>query len=601
LIALALIGLVVIQLCPDFVNDRFNTPSASLIALSCLVPFGSFVLAGLRDGLEWFLTRANELGQWLPHIFRPAAPPPDLIAASADVLGIIALIALPIGDSYLFERKLDFYDVPRLTVAKRPNLDEALQKYVDCRADWHETERMPAIIVASEGGASRSAVWTLSVMRMLDAKTGGAFGAHLFAISSVSGGSLGAVTYNIAHRGKFGIPAKAPMAAEQIGFWKDNLAHVVELGRTDLLSSAIADTFTSDMALGFPRRGPTLAHAFEHFWNQQFSPTDTGTLGFLGMRHDGGDEQSCLPQLILNGTDVESGNRLLTSSIALGEAPNDGSTDTVQWRERPFADAVDLIYQRDSDFPASAAVLNSARFPLISPPGRLPHSKGDGTVVASDVRTQDFEVIDGGVFDDYSGRTAWELADAIREDPKWHDRLDPIVVLITNDAEDDPVTCDGASGPPGTAASAQAAASDTATPLQPGQPQGGVGAPEILSSLLGLYNVRGAHARTELATLYRKYCTATAGGTRQSQAPPPPAAVHFDLPAPNVDKGQAAPMNWVLDESSCTYMLGAARSEKKNPDQADKLLQRLKSDAITVGSDTFDAVVKNDPAGCSAP
>jgi len=246
-------------------------------------------------------------------------------------------------------------------------------------------------------------------------------------------------------------------------------------------------------------------------------------------------------------------------------------------------------------------VLNSARFPLISPPGRLPHSKGDGTVVASDVRTQDFEVIDGGVFDDYSGRTAWELADAIREDPKWHDRLDPIVVLITNDAEDDPVTCDDPSGPPGTAASAKPAAAGTATPLQPGQTQGGISAPEILSSLLGLYNVRGAHARTELATLYRKYCATTAAGPRQGKEPPAPAAVHFDLPQPDVDKGQAAPMNWVLDESSCAYMLGKARAEKKNPDQADKLLQRLKSDAVAVGSDTFDAVVNSDPAGCSAP
>jgi hypothetical protein len=600
MIVLALAGLAVIQLCPDFVNDTFNTPSASLIALSCLVPVGSFLLAGLRDLAALILCFFDWLGRLVLRPVLKAAMPASPIAATAEIIGALALVALPIGNSYYLEKQTNVYNVPVSSPgAARPHLDATIQRYIDCRKGRDEPTRIPAIIVATEGGASRSAVWTLSIMRLLDAKTGGAFGAHLFAISSVSGGSLGAITYNIAQRDRFGAVAAAPTPADQLAFWDGAIQGTVELGRADLLSSAIADMFTSDMALGFPRRGPTLARAFEHFWEQQFHVVDPAHVGFLGMRANDGDatDQSCLPHLILNGTDVDTGNRLLTSTIAVDQALRDGHTDPDQQRlqrqqrSHPFADAVDVIYQQqEADFPASAAVLNSARFPLISPPGRLPHTTGDGRTPSSDdARAQDFEVIDGGVFDDYSGRTAWELADAIQQG--WGTELDPIVVLITNDFDHDPQIC-------GAPAATSAKPSSSAPPaLQPGEAPGGVAAPEILSSALGLYNVRGAHARTELATLYRQYC-----------ATPDPAkdastnisVFHFDLPKPHVEQKQAAPLNWVLDEYSCRYMLGAARREKNNPQQAEALRSRLEHD-IAVGDDTSNAVVTSDTERCFQP
>ena len=46
---------------------------------------------------------------------------------------------------------------------------------------------------------------------------------------------------------------------------------------------------------------------------------------------------------------------------------------------------------------------------------------------------------------------------------------------------------------------------------------------------------------------------------------------HFDLPKPDVSHEQSAPMNWVLDSSSCKFMLGKARKSKTNISQADAL------------------------------
>src|SRR5262249_1238536 len=79
----------------------------------------------------------------------------------------------------------------------RPDLKSALREWVSARrrVSGDNVGRVPGRIVGAEGGASRAAVWLLSAMRMLDSKTHGDFGRHVFAISGVSGGSLGAETY----------------------------------------------------------------------------------------------------------------------------------------------------------------------------------------------------------------------------------------------------------------------------------------------------------------------------------------------------------------------------------------------------------------------
>jgi hypothetical protein len=61
--------------------------------------------------------------------------------------------------------------------------------------DRHRDLQDPLILMASAGGASRAAYWTGTVLRAFDDRTEGTFFDHVFAISSVSGGTLGAVGY----------------------------------------------------------------------------------------------------------------------------------------------------------------------------------------------------------------------------------------------------------------------------------------------------------------------------------------------------------------------------------------------------------------------
>jgi hypothetical protein len=580
LLGLAIVGLLLAQAVPDFINDRLHTPVAAMIAMSCLVPLGSVLLAFLRDLAQALLFAAARLLSMLLPVVPVALP------GTADWVGAALLVALPVGVSYLAE-SASLYDVRRVAgslplVQERPGVTDAVDHYLNvCHRG--EPGRVPAIIVAVEGGASRSAAWTLSVMRMLDARTGGAFGSHIFAITSVSGGSLGAVTFALAQARYLPASGRSPTPTDQLTFW--NAPQVtnglVQLARADLLSSSIARMFTSDVLIGVPQRGPALERAFEHHWRWDagFGLGDAAQGGFLAMRKD----HPCLPHLLLNGTDVDTGDRLLTSSIGFIKEVVGGGNDNAPLPkiERPFSGAVDVLGRIESDIYASSAVLNSARFPLISPPGRLVEAAQDRPS-PSEEPPHERLVIDGGVFENYAARTAWELAQAIQSAGK--SAIEPIVVLITDDVVDlpDRMTPEGRC----TAAVADDLNIKVLSNERAGREQGGIRIPEVVTSVLGLYNTRGSHARGEIVVLRRLFCDAD-----------PWHLFQFELPKPDVKRGQSAPMNWVLDVDSCRFILGEARKAWFNSDQAERLRRRLQSPDGADGGDK----AQEDAPRCDQP
>ncbi|MBW9116915.1 hypothetical protein JNB88_25150, partial [Rhizobium cauense] len=75
-------------------------------------------------------------------------------------------------------------------IQSRPTIEAAYNRWKG-QGLANGTYPIPMIFVASEGGASRAGYWTGAVMSRLEAETQGEFSKHLFAISSISGGSLG--------------------------------------------------------------------------------------------------------------------------------------------------------------------------------------------------------------------------------------------------------------------------------------------------------------------------------------------------------------------------------------------------------------------------
>ena len=178
----------------------------------------------------------------------------------------------------------------------------------------------------------------------------------MFAISSVSGGSVGAVGY--AAMLKTAPPnVRTPTTdADAETFTNDLLGFA---GR-DALGPALTGTLFSDLLYRFlplpllPDRAETLERAWEEAWDAPddrtgVSPQDSWNhpRAFLALAPKDGEPWR--PLLIVQGASESGGRRMLTSAVKF-------TCDEV--------DADDLLDGIGHDVAASTAILNGARFPV---------------------------------------------------------------------------------------------------------------------------------------------------------------------------------------------------------------------------------------------
>ena len=456
---------------------------------------------------------------------------------------------------------------------------------------------------------------------MLDDQTHGAFGKYLFAISSVSGGSLGAVTYVAMLRGGYAKGETLP----EMDWGKLKPSRLSQFEESDLLVASISTYFLNDtfrqllrmLPFGtqarqlLPDRGVALERAFERAWADpeklRIDENQISETGLIGLYQN---SPRSMPHLLLNGTDVDSGRRIITSTIQFAD------DDDV------FPNSEDLLTRVCKDIRASTAVTNSARFPYISPTGSFKDTNCKN--IDGNVR----HVVDGGYFENYGARTADDLARKIEElGHTLHRKVVPIVVVISNDAEgfaneedrkscadknkqqlDDyctngtykeckgdekcgqamcardfltqycpllgqvTISCDfnpeRASDSAPTPAPSGDAKEDAATP----RPRGGSFVGETLAPFLGLYATRGAHGQDALHVLRRNFC-----GTRETGVSRRDRMIHIALPAPVRENGESAPMNWVLNDAAITFLAEKAPRIRFNQDQACLLRKTLSS------------------------
>jgi hypothetical protein len=308
-----------------------------------------------------------------------------------------------------------------------PSIDQALD-------DWHTTiaptdgQQPPAVvIVATAGGALRAAYWTTAVLNELEKRYPG-FHRHVFAISGVSGGSVGATVFTTLRtvdpkrwdwsncsfvrrndprpQEEWTPLADSPHDQARCILERDYVAPVLSgLLYTDLLQRFIPWPF-------LPDRATALERGFEYGWKRAGIVDATGRpvfeTPFLNLRRTDAADGRWLPYLLLNGTNLESGKRIITSDLKI-----DASV---------FVDAYD-IYEHVGDrvdFRISTAANNSARFPYVEPAGTLMTDGG-----------RQGHVVDGGYFENFGATTAKEVLRAVRH--HFGDKVRPIVVQITSD------------------------------------------------------------------------------------------------------------------------------------------------------------------------
>jgi hypothetical protein len=451
------------------------------------------------------------------------------------------------------------------------------------------------IIVAVSGGASRAAIWGERVLSEVENANIGPGAPRIFAVSSVSGGSLGVAAY-------MAVLATLDDDERCTEEDKPRKAQMHLLANHELSEDAVGPLLAGYLLVDIPRalvtplpqiiraitggeprggdRAEGLERAFERLWRrsaaqEQAKSTKDGikppidfskpylSLFYRYEKPPGAEKadvhiRAGMPIWIANGTDMATGSRLVT-------VPFDPSKT---W---PLAAATDVLAALGADVAISTAINNTARFPYLEPAGELLAyiPRDQQKLPPLDQRHQPDgtarEIIDGGYFDNEGLQTALDLADWLqREGPSLLDgnrTVEPIIVQATGDGDVLPietvVRCEPRVDDPTEIAA-------TRRPLQ------------LLAPVLGLYNVRGGHAAVELRQARARYCADSTSPTYQCDMPhglpvrcvtPAPEAArqrffHFYLPG---EGDKAVPLNWILSDSTARFIWDGAMKEGGNP------------------------------------
>lgn len=259
----------------------------------------------------------------------------------------------------------------------RQTYSRYFEKWVHERADGiSASTTYPVYIILSDGGASRSGYWVASVLgswedKSLKENNNDSFGRHLFCLSGASGGSVGNATfyallkynaYNATYRAR----ARAFLKNDFLSY---TMAHYMG---PDLLHHLVK--------IPFENRADALAHTFARY-------SQDSLYGAFGKNvSDLIDTTGRLPIFFFNVTSVQKGKPAVVSSIKLT-----GFSERVD-----ILDKVDSTREQndeDGDLTYGNATILSARFPYVSPAGRI---------------LNDYYV-DGGYFDNSGSGIVQEL------------------------------------------------------------------------------------------------------------------------------------------------------------------------------------------------
>lgn len=346
-----------------------------------------------------------------------------------------SMAAMPLLLFVAFSPWNDNHEVAQLDGAPGPSLRPAgparLHAWLEARqasGALKAGQPFPVFLVAAEGGGLRGAYWTSMVLAKLQDDSQRRFADHVFALSGVSGGSLGgAVFAALVADQHSGALARAPCARlARVAFQ----ACATAVLRRDFLSPILGYLLYPDMVQRFlplPVAAADRARAMELAW--QTGWTDSVGSDRLSQRFDKlweGQAALQVPSLLLNATVVDGGNRIIASNIAI-----DGS----------FPDAFDAYHELIDlrRMSLATAVHNSARFSYLSPAGTVYACRDAGRLVpcaSGGKRAPWGRVIDGGYFENSGVETLRDLLFAmrpvLREWRKQGYDIEPVVIVISN-------------------------------------------------------------------------------------------------------------------------------------------------------------------------
>jgi hypothetical protein len=249
-----------------------------------------------------------------------------------------------------------------------------------------QKDTFPLLFVLADGGASRSGYWAASVLGKFHDETNGKFDEHLFCLSGASGGSVGNGTYFALLYNK-GLHGK--------DFQKDGQ----EFLKHDFLSYTLArmlgpDFFRPILPVDLKNindRAGALEKSMEEGIEDSVFLAKKFGVQFSALIPD---TINSLPILCINTTRMQDGRPGVISNIKIENSP--------------FGKRIDVIglLKKDTAMRLSTAVIMGARFPYLSPAGRIDHYDADTSINY---------FVDGGYFDNSGAGVVHEMIVGIQE------------------------------------------------------------------------------------------------------------------------------------------------------------------------------------------
>ena len=388
---------------------------------------------------------------------------------------------------------------PLESITQSPLADRTLDQYfTQWWTELASTEggdsAVPVVLVAAEGGGIRAAYWSAAVLAHLEDQTAASpapFSRHVFAISGVSGGALGAATFS-------SIVARRILHPDS-DRERSRLREVDQVLGQDFLSPTLATMLFPDLLQRFlpvpmfRDRAIAIEESWERAWDLAH-PDDVGR--FRRPFHDlWRDTNFAVPLLFLNSTVVETGQRAVVHPLGAYPVGQTG----------PFADALDVSRLMGTELPVSTAAHLSARFTYVSPAGLVDTHRTDAP--------RWIRLVDGGYFDNSGTATLQEIARVIQRTHASIPGARPMQVVVLHIPNDPP--------------------NDRGDLRGGGLLNGRIALSETLSPIRALLATRGAHATQSIEFMR---------GAAEDDA-------NFKALTLTLNRAQAAlPLGWVLSD-----------------------------------------------------
>ena len=290
------------------------------------------------------------------------------------VLIILAVLAVRTTSQEDFDHYEASHVATSIDVNNRLTLDEYITEWIANRkgdiVNSTEDNPFPIILVSSEGGGSRAGLWTFLVQSYLFDQNPDYFEKYLFSLSGASGGGVGnnmfyTQAYELSQNSN-ATPLKYPENSKPFQYRASTIYN------GDYLSSSVAsllgrDSFVSITGFnptGFPDRGALLEDEWEEGFASTFERERSKSLGaaYLEMMPQKGKYDYIRPLLITNVTHLQTGQRFIISPVNMKNSAHIMDV---------FPDLIEEYPNKNEMIKRSTAMSLNARFPYVSPVGRV--------------------------------------------------------------------------------------------------------------------------------------------------------------------------------------------------------------------------------------